>query len=145
VLLAVASGASGQVISIASDGLTDDGVNNWADGTWYVRAIQVDSGGNPVGSLSNELQFVINSVSSPGFPYVTVNLGSIAPTDHAVRYFRSLGVPINPGDVGVESTDEACSTASCGSLTDYDIGLSNLLTWQTGEVLPVELLQFRVD
>jgi len=118
-------------------------VNVWADGTWYMRAIQVDDMGDAVGSLSPETSFPLTSMAPFIDPVLTVDV----PDGHFIWFYRSQTAGISVGDTGVEVYKFECTggTARCDMADTNNIFMSDSLFSVDGDVLPVELMSFEVD
>jgi hypothetical protein len=118
---------------------------NWAQGSnWSVRAILLDGGAQPVGSLSPAASF--NTIGQSLFPaYVNVTLDAAAPAGHIIRVYRRTS-PFNAGDTGIEYADYNLCPCAAGNVTvDASGYLKNGDFANSSSVLPVVLQSFSVD
>lgn len=134
--------ASAQVASIGLGSTNSVGPLNWADGTWYMRAVQLDGSDVPVGAITGQLSFTLSSE----YPNIAVTMAVSAPAGNKIRFYRNLGSGFNVGDPNIEYYDQTCPTGSvCDSGSVNNIALVNTLGWVTGPVVPVELVSFAVE
>lgn len=138
-----ASGAQADVNTVIFNGTVNNvGVLNWANGDWYVRAIQIDDMGNEVGALTPEITFNLMD-TWPSFKF-TRSVDPI-PAGHFIRVYRSQS-PINSGAGGIDFIDFECPTGICNDTDDGSVAIANSNTnWMNGTVVPVELMQFDVE
>lgn len=139
-----ATGAHADINTIIFNGPVNNvGVLNWANGDWYVRAIQIDDMGNEVGALTPETTFTLTD-RWPSFKF-TRSVDPI-PAGHFIRIYRSQTPTISPGDMGVDFIDLSCPATFCNDSDDGSVAVANNSSgWMNGTVVPVELMQFDVE
>lgn len=144
-LLLLTASASGfaQVNTIALASTNAVGAIAWPDGTWYVRAILVDDMGVAVGDITDQISFAL----SGSYPSIDVTMGSDAPMDYEILFYRSQS-PFNGGDTNIETNSITCPIGEvCNSATVDSVAITNTLNggWSTATVLPVTLQRFEID
>ena len=118
-------------------------VNVWANGDWYLRAIEVDSADNPVGTLSAELMITLSGMAPFIDPVLTADIAD----GGGIWIYRSQTSGIQGGDMNVEVFKFVCSggNAICDQANAGNIFLSDSLFAVDGNVLPVQLQSFEVE
>jgi hypothetical protein len=121
---------------------------NWPMGSeWYIRAILIDSSGNPIGKLSAETNF--NTVSAGSVPsLVTVHLDASAPATSSILVYRSVNPIVAGSNVAPAKYDGLCEPDGCpiGDISVPANGqLRNSDFHGDSTAMPVKLQEFLVD
>lgn len=99
--------------------------NAWADGDWYMRGLEVDSAGDPVGAVSTELMITLTNNA----PFIDPVLSADMPDGDFIWFFRSRTSGFQVGDTGVEVFRFECSggNAICDESNTGNVFLSDSL------------------
>jgi hypothetical protein len=147
-LSATAMSAQAGITAITIGDTAQVAGENWPMGSeWYIRAILIDSAGNPIGKLSAETNY--NTVSAGSVPsVVTMHLDANAPATSSILVYRSTNPILVGSNVTPAKYDGLCEPDGCpiGDISVPANGqLRNSDFHGDSTAMPVKLQEFSVD